>query len=529
MPRPYAIGSDALIAGLMAPTTNWGQLMAAKDQQLQQQTYATQLSEQELLEEQQAAAQIAAFKQKIRSLPLERPDKVRVSKWLKGQESANAERLAKEYQGNLSQFMAAEGPAWMEQTLGALEQSDEYTTGVHNLEQITLAKEAMRKGENLIGQVVTENGKQRYIPATNQLQEYYKGRLPKFDFNGSYKDDDSLLKHFGEKYPTGVLPYEKVAVTEDDKLNYLMSTDKPEVAMDKYLRKYQNTKVYYKTKSLDEYQDYINKQQDQRMQVEDHRTKRTLDGLRIQGAQLGNELKRAKISKLSESGDGADGSGAYLRRMIPQSQTQPGTTYDPSGNKVLRHAGYDLNAFGGKATGKVSFNALDILDKQSADALGNLLGAEKVPVSKTNPTGWRGGKVLEGIVAKNGFNAVDLAGTKHEIVHVDPRIYTNPREFNQNGAPISSNGPMGFVKVKVKFADNSEAKKAGLVEGMFSSATRMGAGAYDKDSREVEIYTPIGNIYKNAALNRYLSNQDAGTKVTNDFMNPYALGIDDDE
>ncbi|QDK81567.1 hypothetical protein EXU85_24335 [Spirosoma sp. KCTC 42546] len=531
MTRP--IGSDALIAGLMAPTTNWGQVMAAKDNQLQQQTYLTQQSEQELLQEQQAAAQIANFQQKIRTLPLERPDKVRVSKWLLGQEKSIADRLENSYQGSLKKFMAVEGAAWMDHTLGALEQSNEYQTGLHNLEQITLAKEAMRKGENLIGEVRDVNGTKQYISADKRIADYYAGKLPKFDFQGSYKDDDNLLKHFSEQYAPNKLPYEQTAVDDKAIQEYLLAANPREVAEDKYHRKYRGAQIYYKTKPLDELVDFKLKQQDHQMKVADHNRKGALDNLRAQGLQLSNQIKQTKLAGLQNAGaDGTD-PGAYLRHMIPQSTDQPGVAYvqddELKGHKVLRHSGYDLGSFGGGSTGKVGFKALDVYDKESAGALGSLVGAEKVPVSKENPTGWRGGKILEGIVPQNGFNAIDLSGTSHQIVHIDNKIYTNPREFGQSGQPLSPNGPMGFVKVTLRMDSNSDAKQAGLLEGMFNSSTRIGAGTYNKDTREITLYAPVGALYKNAALNRYFSNQDAGQKVTNEYANPYALGLDDDD
>ncbi|GAB4012845.1 hypothetical protein GCM10028808_30310 [Spirosoma migulaei] len=531
MTRP--IGSDALIAGLMAPTTNWGQVMAAKDNQLQQQTYLTQQSEQELLQEQQAAAQIANFQQKIRTLPLERPDKVRVSKWLLGQEKSIAERLENSYQGSLKKFMAVEGAAWMDHTLGALEQSNEYQTGLHNLEQITLAKEAMRKGENLIGEVRDVNGTKQYISADKRIADYYAGKLPKFDFQGSYKDDDNLLKHFSEQYAPNKLPYEQTAVDDKAIQEYLLATNPREVAEDKYHRKYRGAQIYYKTKPLDELVDFKLKQQDHQMKVADHNRKGALDNLRVQGLQLSNQIKQTKLASLQNSG--ADGSdpGAYLRHMIPQSTDQPGVEYMQDAElapyKVLRHSGYDLSRFGGRQTGKVSFKALDVFDKQAAESLGQLIGAEKVPASKSNPTGWRGGNVLEGIVDKNGFNAIDLSGTNHQIVHIDPKIYTNPREFDASGKPVHPNGPTGFLRITVKLGDTNDAKKAGLLDGMFNSSTRIGAGAYNKDTQEITLYTPIGSLYKNAALNRLLSVQDVGQKITNQFINPMALGLDNDD
>ena len=526
MTRP--IGSDALIAGLMAPTTNWGQLMAAKDQQLQQQMYSTQQAEQALTQEQQAAAMVANFKQKIRSLPLERPDKIRVHKWLMGQENDVADRLEKSYRGSLAKFMAAEGPAWLDHTLGALEQSEEYTTGVHNLEQITLAKEAMRKGENLIGEVRDVNGTKQYVLATKRLADYYAGKIPKFDFAGSYKDDDSLLQHFSEQYAPNKLPYEQTAVEDKAIQDYLLATNPREVAQDKYYRKYRNAQIYYKTKPLDDLQEF-------RMKLEDHQTKQQMDAARFTGIRLSNAIKDQKLAGLKNSGAGGTDPGAYLRHMIPHSIDQPGIEYvqdaELAPHKVLRHSGYDLSSFGGRQTGKVGFKAMDIFDRQSVEALGQLVGAEKVPVSKSNPgpTSWQGGNILEGIVDKNGFNAIDLSGTNHQIVHIEPKIYTNPREFGPSGEPISTNGPMGFLKVTVKLGDTSDAKKAGLLGGMFNSSTRIGNEAYNKDTHEVTVYTPIGSLYKNAALNRLLSVQDVGQKITNQFSNSMTLGLDDDD
>lgn len=523
MSRTVPIGNDSFVAALMTPTTNWGQRMAARDQQLRTQYAITQQAQNELLGEQQAVAQVANFKDKIRQLPLERPDKLNVGRWLTAQDAALQKRLAQEYKGNFTQFVAAEGSQWMQHTLELLEQSPEYAQGQRNLEQITLAKDAMKKGENLVGEVRTVGGKQTYVPATQQLADYYAGKTPGFTFSGSYKDDDSLIKHFNSDYAPGQSPFVQTAVSEAEKQNYLLATNDRPVALDKYMRRYKDATVYYKTKPLDEKLEFDNK-------LEDRAIKHKMQAAQYEGIGLSNELKRKKLSVLNNAAGGGSDPGAYLRQMIPQSTPQPDLAYDDdpelAGNKVLRHAGYDLAAFGGKATGKASFSAIDILDKQSAGALGNLVGAEKVPVTKENPSGWQGGQVMEGILDGKGFNAVDLSGTAHRITHIDPKIYTNPRELTNNGQAVSPGGPMGFLKVRVQLGSGDDAKKAGL-EGFLGRKTKLGTtAAYNADTREVTIYTPVGQLYKNAALNRFLSNQDAGSKLTNDFMNPFALGVD---
>ena len=536
MPRTIPIGSSAALAALAMPTNSWGQLMASRDQQLRYQSILTQQSEQELLQEQQADAQRQAYLARLKSLPLELPDKQRVGRWLKGKEAEVTKKLRDDYQGNLTQFMAAEGPSWMQSVNDELQNSDEYRTGLANLEAISQAKEAMRKGESLLGEVRKINGSDQYVSATEQMQDYYLGKTPRFTFKGSYKDDsDQMIKHFGSQY--GPSKFERMQVPDAEIQNYLKSAYSPEVASDIYYNKFvrNGSKLFYKVDPLEDKLDFLYKQQDQAIQLENQGTKRQMDRLRFTGLQQANAIRQGKLNEMNREQQEAADPGAYMRKMIPRSLPQQGVEYNEAkevaGNKVLTHSGYDLRNFiDQKTPGKkmARFNALDILSKQSSEAIGSLIGAEKTPITKENPTGWRGGKVLEGITT-NGFNAIDLAGTNHTITHIDPKIYTNPREFDQRGQPYNPNGPMGFLKVRVRLADSADAKKAGLTEGLFSSDSRVGAGAYNSKTQEVELYTPIGDIYKNAALNRFLSVQDLGQKTANDLSgNDWTLGVDND-
>ena len=292
MSRTAPIGNDSFVAALMTPTVNWGQRMAARDQQLRTQYAITQQAQNELLGEQQAVAQVANFKDKIRQLPLERPDKLNVGRWLTAQDAALQKRLAEQYKGNFTQFVAAEGSQWMQHTLELLEQSPEYAQGQRNLEQISLAKEAMKKGENLVGEVRTVGGKQNYVPATQQLADYYAGKTPGFTFSGSYKDDDSLIKHFNSDYALGQSPFVQTAVSEAEKQNYLLATNDRPVALDKYMRRYKDATVYYKTKPLDEKLEFDNK-------LEDRAIKHKMQAAQYEGIGLSNELKRKKLSVLN--------------------------------------------------------------------------------------------------------------------------------------------------------------------------------------------------------------------------------------
>jgi len=501
------------MANMLTPRTNWGQWMAAKDQELGYQRALTQEQELELTKEQAASAQTQAFRQHMRSLPLERPDQNRVNKLLDQKEKSYFTRLKSDYGGSLAKFLAAEGAVWQQQEISDLEKSAEYQLGQKNLEAIMQAKKAIADGKQVIGQVINQNGKLAYRSAESDLMDYYAGKTPEFAFRGAYKDDpDAVVKHFGSQYGRSKFLREPVADAEIQ--NYLATTHDPQIAADIYFRQFSggHRKIFYKSDPLEDQQEFIWKGQDQAMQRASFSSSERLKSQQMQTGSLRNQLLASKVSDAKRQAQIDNTPGGYLRSLMPSfmaenSSIEYKTDGDLKGNKVLPHSGYDLGRFGGEQRGAVRFNSLQVFDK-GVDALAAMVGATRTK------DGFAGGRIEEGITIKGGFNGINLAGSKHQIVGIDPKIYINGRDAENGGSP------MGFVKVKVRFNSSDDAKAAGLYRGMLG-VSKIGAGNYDPDTKEATLYTPVGDLYKNRALNQYLSREAVGQKTTNDFYNPY--------
>lgn len=506
-----------LIGAALMPRDNWAARSAERDRSLQLGAYRTAQKEQEVLLEQQAAAQTEEFLTAARSLSFMGRDVQKLGAHVKGEEKQLLKRLQEDYGGNYKKFWMAEGQQWMAGAAERLKQSPFYQQATQNRQNILAAQEARKKGEFIVGnRAPTGAG---YQTGEQQLQDFLNGKADTYSFNGSYKPEDDL-KPLREQYAPGKFPWERVAIDEDTKLNSLIDTHGEQLGLDKYYRQHQGTQVFYKTDPITKMYDF---QRDQgRYQMDIGRfgmeqTRLNRDGVRLNMAvqdQSDQRLLRGqqatlnnlKIKKATNelSGAGIDGKTFDYKAFAEGATDELTIAPDAEGSKKLPLSGIDLSGVR-RLRGTTLFEGLpDIFLQQMG-------------VTKTK-TGYEGGTVKEGFIDSNGVYPIDLSKSRYQTVAVDPKVFIDPRRIDAGNQRLQR-GTKGFTRMTIQFATKEDAINAGVFSNWKVGSVPKGAvGAYDKATRQLTFYGNIGDVDRasNPNLINAAIKAQQGQKVANE-------------
>ncbi|RYC70678.1 hypothetical protein [Spirosoma sordidisoli] len=497
---PVASGNANLIGAVTAPFTNWSAASAARQEAVQVGAIANQQSEQQLAEEQQGEALTQQFLQKARSLPFLGKDRQRLQAYVNAEEKALYRKLLTEYNGNFRAFAKAELPTWQADSASRLQQQPWYAQATENVRNVLAAQEAANKSEFLVGNGDLKN----FRSGEKELEGFLTGQSDVYKFRGSYKPDDDL-KEIRDQYAPGRLPWERVAVGEDEKLNRLVDKYGREMGVDKYLRQHAGTQVYYKTDPITKAYEFQMDQGRYQMAVNDD--KRSQARLGMEGQRLGlafdanrraaagfktdqalkgqaYQLNQIKIAKGLQdlSGKSADGKG-YDYKLFGEGAAPADRIRlnpDAEGSKVLPFSKVDLSKVG-QLQGATLFGELgDVLLKQ--------LGIQKTK------TGFSKGNIQEGFIDANGVQPINLKGLNFQVMAVEPKVFIDPKSMNPAKGALNRD-TRGYSRVTVQFNDPTEARKAGLFDNWTGfGPTKAGTGVYNPSTRQATIFVPIGAV-----------------------------------
>ena len=457
--------------------------MAARQEALQLQSMITQQKELELTQEQQAGAQLQNYLQQVKSLPFIGADVSKLKDYVRKNIEQPVYNRLKEYGGSLRKWMGTEGAAFMQNANSALLQSDMYKRADQNRLSVEQAREAIKKGEVLIGGQL--EGTNNYMPGEAMLSDFLSGKREVFDFHGSYKQEDDM-KTLRETYAPGKMPWDIVAVPEAQKLNFLIDTHGREKGMDKYYRQHMGTQVLYKYDPLNKAQEFEWKAEDQAMQRQRH-------GLAMQ---LGNQqlgLNQLRAEKLKNDLTGkSDSSQASLWEQMRNEAT----------NEFNIAVGGDPN------------NVLPLYGMTVAK--GDKLFADELGLQRINDKD--GGFSISGLkkALTDKGDIFDLSNIKGSVIGIAPKLYYNAREAGPDGS--FPNGQTGYARVTVKFNNPYEAEKLGLYDpnrvfggtgstSMFDMQTGKGTGIYDPDTQTATFTVPF-------PVTKTLASKIVGTNTT---------------
>ena len=505
--------SDAVLSAILQPHTNYAARSAARQEAVQLQGYLTAQEEKKASEAQQADANTQQYLQTLKSVQFMGRDQQKLAGHVRGEERAVYQRIRDDYGGNFKQWYAAEYPSWVQQATARLTQSPMYQQATQNRQNVMTAQEARQKGERLVGSAV--GGK--YQTGEQQLQDFLQGRSDAYVNSGSYKPEDDLKELRSTNAP-GRMPWEQVAVSEEDKLAHLINQYGEQVGVDKYQRQHKNIATFYRTEPLTKKIDFINDQQRMQMELgrygmaqEDQSMQRQLFGLQKEGLRLSNKKKKAELN-----GGGSEKKVPYDHYLLSSPSEIIPLKHDPASPKRLSN-GVDL--------GKINKLSGVTLYGQGDDILARHLGLQRTR------DGYRG-HFDSAFSTENGVNAINLKGVNYEILGVDSKAFYNPADMGPNADPHGH--LQGFARVTLRLSPYA-AEAAGLYNpnrmpfvdkdkptSLFDSETKIGSGGvYNPQSGTATLYVPAGNL-RNPNFVKALQRDEKGTKSANEEFNaPY--------
>ncbi len=505
-----ALGSSGLLAALLQPTQNFAARSAARDQAVQLGAYQSALDQQEAQQTQAADAEKEAYLAKLRAQPFLGKDVAKLAAHVKGEEQQLYKELqSPAYSGDIKKFMATRGAGWMNESAERLRNSPFYQQALQNVDNVTQANEARKKGEFLAGNGDIKN----YQTGEQRLQDFLSGKSDSFVHAGSYKPEDDL-KSLRDQYAPGSLPWVPTPISEDTKLNSLVDNYGQNIGVDKYLRQHRGTRILYRTDPITKMYDF--QRDNQRLTMEQQRLglsiadHNQMSGLRAQQA----ELNRLNIAKKKNELSGTTENGVpfaldFLSRPSEVLRLQ----HDPMAPKKLPHSGIDVGQI-------PALSGVTMFD-QSDQALARQLGLQKTK------EGYSRGNIKEGFSTANGVHGFDLSGSNFSVVSYNPKLYYNTQQFKGDKTTKLD----GFAQVTVKFSTPQDAERAGLYDpnrvwggtsptSIFDSTTKAGTGVYDPATQTATFFTPTGALGKGFFHSVQKSQQ--GVKAANeDSDQPY--------
>jgi hypothetical protein len=519
-PYPPA-GNAGLLSAILTPRDNWSARSAARQEGLQLQTYLTAQKQQEVLAEQQAAANAEQFLASAKAIPFLGRDVQRLNTHLRSEEKELFTRLHDDYDGNFKRFWDAEGSSWMQQAAARLTQSPFYQQATLNRQNVMAAQQAVQKGESLVGMPApTPSGLKT---GEQQLQEFLEGKADTFSFNGSYKLNDDL-KPLRDQYAPGKYPWIKTQVDEQTKYDSLVGQHGELIGRDMYMRHYKGVPVFYKT---DPFTDKFKFERDQgryaiavdehnrggirlNMQLQDQADQRVL---RTQQATL-NDFK---IKEKRNERNGTTNSGVrFDEDLLSSPQVTLSLRHDFSTPKKLPHSGIDLGTIN-LLSGVTLFN--DKADEAWKRQLG--LSRQTIKIGNQTVERYGRGNITEGFTDQNGVNAINLKDRDFEVIQVEPKMYydaADNRSGDKKNPGLNPDGVKGYARVLLQFNDNTEAYRAGLRDFLGIGQTKAGTGVYNPSNHTATLFVPAGYIdgKKNKQFLKALQQAYQGQKMANE-------------
>lgn len=488
-----------------------------KNQELQYALVKEERSRQELSEQQARIQQQQDTIAQMRNLPFEEPDRVRINKWVDSRLKDLSKHIAENYPQSPEQFYQAEGEMWLKNTLSDLTSSDLYSMGRRNTEYVAMAREAMKKSEDLVG-TFDQNG--NYISAESQLLNYMNGKSPTYEFKGSYKPDTkAIYDYFGKMDNPNGSKFDRNAYVPDQEVqNMAISTMGGAKGMDMYHKYLRGRQVPYKRYSLE----------DQKLFNTDIANKNSMMQSRSANTAIARERLQLARDKQNKTDD------IPLTTAFKKIIGNPlgATTFEP----FKGDANQRIDALGGTPVSDLMVpgpnGAVGLqFNKYSGLTIGN-------DVAKSS--GITKGAQLNQVIVPGANGGLANFGTiKHTIVKRDPNVY-----IDQPEAVRSTNGDVmpkrAFSKVTIRI-DQQTAEQNSLFDddgwgwskkneqlGVGKAArivTRKTDGKEFKDL-EMDVYVPLSGFFENTDAQIRANKTFYGQKESNEiqessFSTPY--------
>jgi len=527
MPASGNYTNTSAIFQAAVPQRSYAQLNAMRDRELQlgaiqeERARQTQTQNAALIQQQQD------FINQINNQPLEAPDKQRVKLWMNDKIKELSKHIENRYPGREGDFFEAEGQMWMKNTLNDLVSSDLYQVAQSNKENVAMAREAIKKNENLTGRF--ENGK--YVPAENQLLEFMQGKKPTFQFEGSYKPDSQFVYDYFNKMdnPYGSKYDRNAFAPEQDVLNVVTGKYGDKNGRDLFYRQFQGRSVPFKRYSLEDQQlfnlDVANKNS-------------TMAARRASTAQgwARLDLQRQKQQ------DDKDANPTLEQGMAAIVGSPVGTT---EGQLITAPLTQNLKTIGKpiaslvssqKSQGAANFEALSGIPMQSQPTLefeeisGITLSA---PHQKYANLVKSGGKVKEGILSDG--TVLDLSKVPHKISGLNPNIFVDQAEANRVAEATRTTGRSVFPDHEFRkasvFIKAEDFDKAGIPRNSPDIRPVYTADPNDKDEQvlsgyNIDVMSPSKGFFQSKEVQNLVNKGMFGQKRANDITDQ-SPGVDD--
>ena len=513
-----ATNESGLLGVLAQPRENWSARSAARQEELQLQNILTTQKTQAVAEEMAAAAALEQQLAAERALPFFGKDLQNLSAHVKNDERQVFERLRNNYSGDARRWFAAEGQSWMAGAAARLQQAPWYQKAVQNRASVLAAKQAIEKGEYVVGTAATDG----YRSGEQNLQDFLEGKADTFNYKGAYKPEDDL-KELREMFAPGRYEHERVAVSEEEKIAHLINKYGQEGGADRYYRQHKNVPTYFRSSGLNgaikfgqdnarfgmEQGRFGMEQGRFRMQEEDQSRERQLFGLQKQGLQLSNAKKAQDLT-----GGGGENGMPFDYSLFANPDTKVALKNDATGNKRFSN-GVDFS--------KVTTLAGATLQGNGDEILARHLGLQRTKDGYV-------GRFKDGYIPSNGGHVVNLEKSNYTIQGLESKVYYDPKDLGTNS---NERKPLkGYAKVTLKFSTPYDAEKAGVYDpnrvwggtkptSIFDSETRAGVGTYDPETQTATMFVDASDI-RGVNLQKALQKSQMGTKESNESFNaPY--------
>lgn len=460
-------------AGLEAITNvqPWQEIRQEKQADLQRLQLLNAYKDQEVKQQQYAAAQIQDHLNLVGKLQVLDNDKQAIQDKDKELRSGIIGNIQK-YNGNAKKYLASGGDVELNNYYNNLANSEEVKRGLKNAYTDSVAKLAQQKGQTLMPVPVNVDGKQQSVPYEQARQMFDQGKIKDLLYNGAYSEPDGgdPRKEFAgvpspdgnpkQATPTDVYEYylnKGKGLSEDQRKHFALTR----------AQQYQEA---VKSGSLTPYQ---YKSTDPSLAK--HRE--TMD--KIATAKLALAVRK------QENGIGPDPYD-YIHggeHGVPMKQTVNAPAYfTVFGQKPPKGLAPD-------ATQEIQTSIMPLTTQKAKDnEMKDLLGLKYHKSTKSEPwDGWHG-KMANGNKALSASNMMPYPGDINDYnYHVEDvseaRTYTSPDGKQKRP----------YASITVKFKDNGDLKEYGAAAGIwpFRHENAASQGDIDLDKHTLKLLVPV--------------------------------------
>jgi hypothetical protein len=514
--------NSRLLYELAVPRTSYAQKANQKRAELQYQNIMLQQEQLQTKKQEEGLAAIQDTMLKLNTLPLESPDKVRMSKYIAEKKAELSKHITDNYQ-DVGAFLKNGSQQWSKNFFNEVVASDAYLTGVKNTAQVALAREAIKKGEVLLGSSDGAN----YSLGEKKLADYYEGK-GNFTFNGSYEPSKlgkEMRDYFGKiDNPKGKYSADST-VPPEQMQSFLAGINRPE-AID-YMNRNKGASFNYKTYSPEDAQLFKVDIQSKQAAITNRNASTNLINKKI--SEVGADIEGGNESFFSRTfKQGLGKVSSEISATLGNREVIPGMTLMQMGSpdRISKKQKLDLTAYDMGSVGKEILNNNGI--QVAKFSQGKLTPQD---IASTPKKGFTMGTLARPINIE-GLN-VGVLSYDNKVYRPDGLLDLNSgKHKNKDGTDYND----GLVKLKL-ILDSSGKEKLVTQMGkgsekllkMIPSTQNTGADGKIVDTPiyfEFEGFFPVKDITNNTQMNVRATKGSQGVKTANET--DYTGGIFND-